>query len=244
MVENNPTLSDLQKTLDEAVSYLRSHVAAPTLEELSVGIVCGSGLGGLASQITEETRISYADIPGFMQSSVAGHSSSLVFGKLGGKTVVAMLGRFHAYEGHHISQVVLPIRVMAMLGIQNIIVTNAAGSLNPDITAGTIVSIHDHVALPAMTGTHPLLGPLFSVMSPKSSLGPDHIPPRFMPVSALYDFRLRQLTFEAARKIGLAESALAEGVYAWVIGPTYESPAEVKFLRAAGADVVRQLITA
>ncbi|KAJ3570888.1 hypothetical protein NP233_g4111 [Leucocoprinus birnbaumii] len=208
--------------------FIRSQLP-PELHTPRVGIVCGSGLSGLAAVIHNIRKIPYESIPGFGTSTVQGHNSELAFGLLGkgGVPVVAMLGRFHFYEGHSLSTVVYPIRVMAKLGVKEIIITNAAGSLNPHIPVGTIVVIHDHLALPNLVGTNPLLGPVSS---------PNH--QRFLPLSDAYSSSLRRLVFHAAHQLSLDNSALAEGTYAWVCGPTYETPAEGRFLRNAGADVV------
>ncbi|KAF8153061.1 nucleoside phosphorylase domain-containing protein [Crassisporium funariophilum] len=200
------------------------------LQSPRVGIICGSGLNGLADSLRDVVIIPYDQIPGFSKSTVIGHKSALAFGLLGsgdGVPVVAMLGRFHAYEGYAMSAVIYPVRVMAKLGVKDIIITNAAGSLNPAIPVGTIVVVHDHLALPNLTGWNPLLGPQTS---------PDH--PRFLPLSDAYSPSLRRLVFLAAHQLGIDDSALAEGTYAWVSGPTYESPAEGRFLRKAGGDVV------
>ncbi|EJF59850.1 inosine guanosine and [Dichomitus squalens] len=195
-----------------------------------VGIVCGSGLHTLAAAIRDVVEVPYATLPGFGKSTVPGHKSSLAFGLIGpgeGVPVVAMLGRLHPYEGHKLSAVVYPIRVMARLGIRNLIITNAAGALNPDIDVGTIVVIQDHLAFPNLTGMNPLLGP---------QLDPKY--PRFLALSSAYSVSLRRYAFLAAHKLQLGLDALAEGVYAWVSGPTYETPAEGRMLRNAGADVV------
>jgi purine-nucleoside phosphorylase len=200
------------------------------LKSPRVGIICGSGLSGLVNVFRDVVLIPYENIPGFSKSTVPGHKSTLAFGLLGsgqGVPVVAMLGRFHPYEGHSLSSVVYPVRVMAKLGIKDIIITNAAGSLNPSIPIGTIVVIQDHLALPNLTGMNPLLGPQISN---------DHL--RFLPLSDAYSPELRRLVFLAAHQLQLHDSALAEGIYAWVSGPTYETPAEGRFLRKVGADVV------
>ncbi|EAU83949.1 inosine guanosine and xanthosine phosphorylase family protein [Coprinopsis cinerea okayama7 len=213
---------------------------APTLEAIfaqlpdelqkpQLGIICGSGLSGLVGALKDVVIIPYEKIPGFSRSTVPGHKSALAFGFLGsgkGLPVVAMLGRFHPYEGHSLSSTVFPVRVMAKLGIKDLIITNAAGSLNPSIPVGTIVIIQDHIALPNLTGMNPLLGPH----------RPDYV--RFLPLSDAYSPALRRLAFLAANKLNLEPSALAEGTYAWVSGPTYETPAEGRLLRLAGADVV------
>jgi len=196
-----------------------------------IGIVCGSGLSGLAASIRDKVEIPYDEIPGFGRSTVAGHGNALAFGLLGrdGLPVVAMLGRFHPYEGHPMSTVVYPIRTFALLGVKNIIITNAAGSLNPKIPVGTIVAIQDHLALPNLTGhLNPLLGPVL----------PAPFDTRFQPISTAHSFSLRKIAFRAAHELQFPRSALTEGIYAWVSGPTYESPAEGRFLRNQGADVV------
>jgi len=138
-----------------------------------------------------------------------------------------MLGRFHPYEGHSMSSVVYPIRVMAKLGVTHLIITNASGALNHNLPVGTIVVIQDHIALPNMAGFNPLLGPQTDLSLP-----------RFLPLSNAYSRSLRKLVFYAAHQLKLPPTALAEGTYAWVSGPVYETPAEGHFLRAAGGDVV------
>ncbi|RDB28117.1 Purine nucleoside phosphorylase [Hypsizygus marmoreus] len=219
-----PTDSPLPfvQTLEALDALLPSKLRNP-----SVGIVCGSGLSGLVESFKEVEIIPYDKLPGFAKSTVPGHKSALAFGLLGGVPAVAMLGRFHAYEGHPFPTIVYPIRVMARLGVKNIIITNASGSLNPSIPVGTILVVHDHLALPNLTGMNPLLGPLIS---------PNH--PRFLPLSDAYSPALRRLVFLASHQLALPRDALAEGTYAWVSGPTYETPAEGRFLRKAGADVV------
>lgn len=187
-------------------------------------------MSGLVESFREVTIVPYDKLPGLAKSTVPGHKSAFAFGLLGageGVPVVAMLGRFHPYEGHAFRTVVYPIRLMACLGVKNIIITNATGSLNPAIPVGTIVVIQDHIALPNMTGMNPLLGPPTS---------PSH--PRFLPLSDAYSPSLRRLVFVSAHRLSLPRSALAEGTYAWVSGPTYETPAEGRLLRNAGADVV------
>ncbi|THU84082.1 inosine guanosine and [Dendrothele bispora CBS 962.96] len=211
---------------DETLSVLKSQLPA-NLQSPRVGIICGSGLSGLASSLKDSVLISYEKLPGFVQSTVPGHKSILAFGLIGDVPVVAMLGRFHPYEGHKLSSVVYPVRVMARMGVKYLIVTNAAGALNPNLAVGTIVVIQDHIALPNLTGMNPLLGPQISDTYS-----------RFIPLSDAYSRHLRRLLFLSAHNLLLPSNALAEGVYAWVSGPTYETAAEGRFLRAAGADVV------
>ncbi|KAG5353609.1 hypothetical protein C0989_004717 [Termitomyces sp. Mn162] len=249
------------ETLQAIKSFLPSRLQKP-----HVGIVCGSGLSDLVDSFREVVLVPYDQLPGFTKStgenrtlktykalvaensvlsSVLGHKSVLAFGLLGpgdGVPAVAMLGRFHPYEGHSLPTVVYPIRVMARLGVKNLIITNASGSLNSKIPVGTsssyhhhaernlsslVVVIQDHLALPNLTGMNPLLGPQTS---------PNH--PRFLPLSNAYSPSLRRLAFLSAHKLSLERNTLAEGIYAWVGGPTYETPAEGKLLRLAGADVV------
>ncbi|CAK5262456.1 unnamed protein product [Mycena citricolor] len=215
---------------DAAVAAIKALVPE-SLHTPRVGIVCGSGLAGIAESIRDLVLVPYDVVPGFAESTVPGHKSSLAFGFMGPKEgcvpVIAMLGRFHPYEGHDMRTVVYPIRLMARLGIKELIVTNAAGGLNPNLTVGTIVVLHDHLAIPNLSGMNPLLGPPSSPSVP-----------RFLPLSDAYSPRLRRLLFLAAHELKLEASALAEGTYAWVSGPTYETPAEGRFLRLVGADVV------
>ncbi|TFK95417.1 nucleoside phosphorylase domain-containing protein [Pterulicium gracile] len=209
------------------------------LSSPQVGIICGSGLGGLASSMREVVKIGYEDLAGFAKSTVQGHAGALAFGFIGKENVpaVAMLGRLHFYEGHSLQDVTYPVRVMVRLGIKQIIITNAAGALNPAIEAGSIVVVRDHLALPSLTSSNPLLGPLTASSNPSSPF------PRFLPLSSAYSTALQRLAHLASHDLSSANSSsprvvLEEGTYAWVSGPTYETPAEGRFLRAAGADVV------
>jgi len=223
-VDNVGTLS-----FDPSIDAIRAELP-PYLQSPRVGIICGSGLSSIVTVFHKVVRIPYAKIPGFSKITVPGHESTLAFGLLGGEDgvpVVAMLGRFHPYEGHALSAVVFPVRVMAKLDVKDLIITNASGSLNPEIPVGTIVVIQDHIALGNLTGMNPLLG---AKTSPNL--------PRFLPLSDAYSPSLRRLAFLAAHHLDLPDSALAEGVYAWVSGPTYETAAEGRFLRKAGADLV------
>ncbi|KAF8812815.1 hypothetical protein BYT27DRAFT_7182271 [Phlegmacium glaucopus] len=224
-MENDAGTLSFDLCIDAIRAALPQHLQSPR-----VGIVCGTGLSSIVGMFHEVVSIPYANIPGFYKSTIHGHESALAFGLLGGEDgvpVVAMLGRFHAYEGHTLSAVVFPVRVMAKLGVKDLIITNAAGSLKADISVGTIVVIQDHIALPNLTGMNPLLG---RQTSPNL--------PRFLPLSDAYSPSLRRLAFLAAHHIKLPHSAITEGVYAWVSGPSYETAAEGKFLRNIGADVV------
>jgi purine-nucleoside phosphorylase len=203
--------------IDEAAAMIRSRFDVRP----DVAIVLGTGLGRLASDIEARAVIEYADIPGFPLSTVESHSGRLLCGTLGGKTVVAMQGRFHRYEGYSLQQVTFPIRVLRALGADTLIVSNACGGLNPLWSAGDVMLIADHINL---LGDSPLIGP-----------NDDRLGPRFPDLSAPYDSALREL----ARRIATDEKiTLREGVYVAVAGPNLETRAEYRFLRAIGADVV------
>ena len=186
-----------------------------------VALVLGSGLSGLVDAFEDQVAIDYAQIPGMGSASVAGHPGRLVAGRLEGEPLLAMQGRLHAYEGHALSQVVLGVRLMARLGAETLIVTNAAGGLDASLPAGALLAITDHIN---MTGQSCLVGPN------DAALGP-----RFPDMSAAYDAELREHARAAAAEAGIE---LYEGVYAGVLGPSYETPAEVRMLRLLGASVV------
>lgn len=190
-------------------------------EKPTIGLVLGSGLGVLAEEIEEATIISYDEIPHFTKSTVVGHKGQLVIGKLKGKQVVAMQGRFHYYEGHDLEAVVFPIRVMKAIGVETIIVTNAAGGVNEAYQPGNLMLISDHLNL---TYRNPLIG------ENEESLGA-----RFPDMSEAYSKRLRGLSKEVAASLGIQ---LQEGVYAGLLGPSYETPAEIRMLRILGGDAV------
>lgn len=205
---------------DEAANYIRSRSRhTPT-----VGLILGSGLSGLAEQIAGADAIPYAEIPHFPTSTVAGHAGRLVLGELAGVTVCAMQGRFHFYEGYTMQQVTLPVRVMRRLGVQTLIVTNAAGGVNPAYQVGDIMAIEDHINLVGMAGANPLSGPNL-----------EEFGPRFPPVNRVYTRRLRQL---AAAVAATEDVPLRSGVYIQLSGPNFETPAEIRMVRAWGADAV------
>ena len=205
---------------DLSANYIRSH----TRHRPSVGLILGSGLSGLAQQIEAADSLDYAQIPHFPLSTVAGHAGRLVIGKLAGASVCAMQGRFHYYEGYDMQTVTLPIRVMQRMGVQTLILTNAAGGLNPGFQVGDIMLIEDHINFVGMAGVSPLRGPNL-----------DEFGPRFPAVNRTYTQRLRQVAEDVAAAQGLA---LRRGVYAVVAGPNFESPAEIRMLRTLGADAV------
>ena len=186
----------------------------------TIAIVLGSGLGGLADLIGDPVRIPYAEIPGFHVPRVEGHKGELVAGRLGGKLVIAQSGRFHMYEGHTAQENVLPIRVFGALGVRTLIVTNAAGGVRRSYAAGTLMLISDHLNL---SGMNPLVGP--------QRAGDE----RFPDMSEAYDPVYRELARAQALKLGIR---LEEGVYAGLMGPSYETPSEVRMLERLGADAV------
>ncbi|MDQ0161461.1 purine-nucleoside phosphorylase [Bacillus alveayuensis] len=186
-----------------------------------IGLILGSGLGILADEIEKPVKIPYQDIPGFPVSTVEGHAGQLVFGTLKGKTVVAMQGRFHYYEGYSLDQVTFPVRVMKELGVEKLIVTNAAGGINESFQPGDLMIITDHIN---NLGHNPLIGP----NDPELGV-------RFPDMSEAYDKELRQLAKNVARELNIA---VQEGVYVANTGPCYETPAEVRMLRIVGGDAV------
>ncbi|KAJ6120227.1 purine nucleoside phosphorylase [Penicillium sp. IBT 18751x] len=216
---------------NEAVSYLKSHLPEG-LQTPQVAIVCGSGLGGLADTVQSESRaeIDYSSIPHFPQLTVAGHAGKLVFGFLGQRIpAVLMVGRAHYYEGHSMDRVTFPIRVFKQLGVNTVVLTNAAGGLNSEYSVGDIVLLNDHIFLAGLAGTHPLRGP-----------NAEEFGVRFPPLSDAYDLDLRRRVHQAWKAVIPSRSTrkLHEGVYAFVGGPTYETRAESRMLRMLGADVV------
>lgn len=209
-------MTELQR-VREAAAY----IANKTALRPQVGLILGSGLGGLAEEIEDATILPYGDIPHFPQSTVPGHKGRLVIGRLVGAPVVAMQGRFHYYEGYSMEQVVRPVRVMAQLGVKTLIVTNAAGGVNESFSPGDLMLIVDHINL---FGTNPLIGP-----------NEEAFGPRFPDMTEAYDKRLRALALQAAEELGIR---LQQGVYMGLSGPTYETPAEIRAFRVLGADAV------
>jgi purine-nucleoside phosphorylase len=192
-----------------------------------IGIILGSGLGAFASQVRDAIAIPYAEIPHFPQSTVAGHSGKLVLGTIGGIPVAVMQGRVHAYEGYAMDQVTFPTRVLGLLGCRTLIVTNAAGGIRPDIPQGSLVMISDQINL---TGTNAALGPNETRFARIPGAGQ-----RFFDMSTAYSPALRKLAHaEAARQ----SIPLSEGVYLAVLGPSFETPAEIRAFRTLGADLV------
>ena len=211
----------LYDQVTEAAAAIRTHTAL----QPAVGIILGSGLGDLANEVRDAVAIPYAEIPHFLRSTVHGHVGRLLVGWLEDMPVVMMQGRFHFYEGYTLQALTMPVRVMRALGAQTLIVTNAAGGLNPAYRPGDFMLIRDHINLPGMAGANPLVGP-----------NDERFGERFPALAHAYDVELRQMARAvAAQHPG---TALPEGVYVMVSGPSYETGAELKFLRAMGADAV------
>ncbi len=206
--------------IEEAMAFLRSQ----TPLRPDVAIILGSGLGILADEVQDAVRIPYASIPHFPVSTVAGHAGMLVLGDLAGHPVVAMQGRFHLYEGRTPQELAFPIRVLHALGAELLVVTNAAGGLNPAYRAGDFMLMRDHLFLPGMAGFNPLIGP-----------NDEQLGPRFPAMAGAYDLPLRRVAKDTAQRLNIS---LHEGVYVMVTGPSYETGAELVALRAWGADAV------
>jgi purine-nucleoside phosphorylase len=207
----------LENRINESVKYLEGIMS----EKPVIGMILGSGLGDLAEEIEDKVYIEYSTIPNFPVSTVEGHKGRFVYGKLFGKTVVAMQGRFHFYEGYEMSEVTFPVRVLKKLGVDTLIVTNAAGAVNKNYEPGQLMVISDHINL---FGTNPLMGKNLSEFGV-----------RFPDLSNAYDKELREKVKAIAIQLGIN---VQEGVYAGMTGPAYETPAEIRMLQVIGADAV------
>lgn len=204
-------------TSQEALQRTRSR----TNLSPKVGVVLGSGLGAFADALINAVRIPYREIPGFPVSTAAGHAGELILGQMGDTDVAVMSGRFHLYEGYSASEIVCGIRLFQQLGVKRVILTNAAGGIQLAFDEGALVLISDHINL---QGTNPLLGP-----------NDEALGPRFPDMTEAYSKRLRAIAHETAAALGIR---LFEGVYAGLLGPSYETPAEIRYLKAIGADLV------
>ncbi len=214
------TTTETAKQVEIAAQAIRQQ----TIYRPTVGLVLGSGLSELANSIQDPDIIPYERIPGWPQSTVVGHSGRLVIGTLEGKTVLVQQGRAHYYEGYDMDQITLPVRVMQALGIQVLIVTNAAGGINADFTPGDLMLITDHINFLGLAGQNPLRGP-----------NDETVGPRFPDMIGTYSIKLRKMAHETAAANNFT---LQEGTYAYVAGPSFETPAELRFLRTVGADAV------
>ncbi|MDP2209756.1 MAG: purine-nucleoside phosphorylase [Bacteroidota bacterium] len=208
---------ELREEIKETVAYIRRH----TKMRPAIGIILGTGLGGLAKEIKKETVLEYEDIPHFPISTVESHHGKLIFGKLNGKNVVTMQGRFHYYEGYTMQQVTFPVRVMKSLGVDTLLISNAAGGMNPHFQRGDIMIITDHIN---MLGNNPLIGK-----------NDDTLGPRFPDMSEPYNRELIGLAEQIALDLKIK---IQRGVFVSVPGPNLETRAEYRFLRSIGADVV------
>ena len=208
------------KQIDQVVTFLQRY----TKYQPRVGIILGSGLSALAEAVNNPDLIPFGDLPHWPVSTVQGHIGRLVIGELEGQIVFVMQGRIHFYEGYSMAQVTLPVRVMHRLGIEIMIVTNAAGGVNPSFSPGDVMLITDHLNLIGMAGMSPLYGPNL-----------DELGPRFPDMSQAYDRKLNDLSRLVAAEEGLI---LREGVYAGLSGPSFETPADLRFLRTIGVDAV------
>jgi purine-nucleoside phosphorylase len=206
--------------IDEIVKELQARTSHRPL----IGIILGSGLNDLADSVLKPDVIPFADLPHFPVSTVFGHAGRIVIGELEGQAVFVMQGRIHFYEGYTMAQVTLPVRVMQRFGLKTLIVTNAAGGVNPDFIPGDVMLITDNLNLLGMMGHNPLMGPNY-----------DEIGPRFPDMSQPYDRALCDMARQVARD---QKVTLREGVYAGLSGPSFEGPADLRFLRLAGADSV------
>ncbi len=208
----------------EIIDLVTQNIRSQIKSQPRIGIILGTGLGGLAGAIRNATIIPYREIPDWPVSTVMGHTGQLVIGELEDQPVLAMQGRIHYYEGYTMQQVTLPVRVMQRLGVEILIVTNAAGAIHPDFFPGDVMLITDNLNLAGMSGLNPLIGPNL-----------DEFGPRFPDMSQAYDRKLCDLARKVASEAALP---LREGVYAGLSGPSFESPADLRFLRIAGADAV------
>ncbi len=209
-----------QYSTDAAVKAAAAIRMRAATQQPKVGIILGSGLGGLSKSIVDAVRVPFAEIPGFPEVTVAGHEGAVIVGSLGGREIVALSGRFHVYEGHPAALAAFPVRVFHALGARDLFVSNAAGGISSKLAVGDLMMISDHLNL---MGTNPLVGE-----APKGEI-------RFPDMTDAYNPGLRRVLRTTAESLGIT---LREGVYAGVLGPSYETPSEVKMLRLLGADAV------
>ena len=217
MTMRQPETASLYERAEQAARFIRSR----SNTEVSVAIVLGSGLGGFADELANAVAIPYVDIPGFARATVEGHAGRMVIGDAGGVLVAAMQGRFHFYEGYSLEEVTFPIRVLKLLGVGTLILTNAAGTLNVEFTPGSLMVIGDHLNL---IGDNPLRGQ-----------NDERFGPRFPDLTNTYERELQDLVIKEANAMGLE---IRRGIYAALAGPSYETPAEIHMVRTLGADAV------
>ena len=218
-----PTLAPIESDIDE---FRRAEQAAEVVLSRTqlrprIALVLGSGLGGFADELEDAVRIPYAEIPSFPRSTAVGHAGTLVIGSVAGVAVAAMQGRVHLYEGYSVQQVAFPMRVFGRMGVKAVVLTNAAGGINPGYGQGALVAIRDHINL---QGQNPLTGP-----------NDDRFGPRFPDMTDAYNPEFRRFAMDEAQRLG---GGVFAGIYAAMLGPSYETPAEIRYLRAIGADLV------
>ena len=210
-----------QDNLYDRAEHASQAIRARWGEDARIALVLGSGLGAFADDLQDSIALPYSDIPGFARSTVEGHAGRLVMGKIGDVPVIAMQGRFHYYEGYSLDDVVFPIRVLGLMGVKSLVLTNAAGGINIALDQGALMIINDHLNL---MGINPLRGP-----------NDERLGSRFPDMSEVYSRDYQEIAVEEARKMNLE---LRRGIYAGLTGPSYETPAEVRLLRTIGADAV------
>ncbi|KAH3677130.1 hypothetical protein WICMUC_001885 [Wickerhamomyces mucosus] len=213
--------------IDTAEFYIRSKLPSEFTKPKAL-IICGSGLGGISTLLHDYVELPFNTIPGFKSSTVPGHEGKLLVGLIGSNRVpvICMVGRLHFYEGYSFDETTFPIRVSKQLGVEIVVVTNAAGGINPDFLPGDLMIIYDHINFPGVSGYHPLRGPNLEKFGP-----------RFQPLSDAYDLDLRKLFFQQAKKLNIKRK-IHEGTYFYASGPTFESRAEAKSIRILGGDAV------
>lgn len=216
-MQEGSAAANLYARVEQAARTIRARAA----DEARVAVVLGSGLGGFADDFEAAVKIPYAEIPGFAVSTVEGHAGSLVIGKVGSVPVVAMQGRVHFYEGYSMEEVTFPIRTFKLLGVKTLLLTNAAGGIDVELSQGALMVINDHLNL---IGVNPLRGP-----------NDERFGPRFPDLTEVYSRALQEIAVEEARALGIE---IRRGVYAALSGPSYETPAEIHMLRSFGADAI------
>src|SRR5438876_4238061 len=217
MTMRQPETASLYERAEHAARFIRSRSNA----DVSIAIVLGSGLGGFADELANAVAIPYVDIPGFARATVEGHAGRLVIGDVGGVCVAALQGRFHFYEGYSLEEVTFPIRVLKLLGVRTLVLTNAAGTLNVEFTPGSLMVITDHLNL---IGDNPLRGE-----------NDERFGPRFPDLTDVYARELQDIVINEANSM---ELEMRRGIYAALAGPSYETPAEIHMIRTLGADAV------
>lgn len=226
---SSPTVASQEyDALRQAADYVWRRLSAGELQQSPVlGIVCGSGLSGIADRMSEACVIPYDEIPGFPKATVPGHGNALVAGTLNGVPTLCLLGRFHYYEGHSLRTVVFPVRMLALLGIRVLLVSNAAGAVDPAFRVGDVMVIEDHISFLNLSGFSALRGENLSKLGP-----------RFPALTNAYHRGAAEIFEQAAKRAGLAEGFIRRGVYVGVGGPSYETPSEINLMRILGGGAV------